>query len=68
MSLDKKAALASLSTSRKRERINDAQIVTKLPKAVKALMEEVAEKNGVSAGAINREALGEYFHKRGYRA
>lgn len=68
MALDKKAALASLSTSRKRERINDAQIVTKLPSAIKKLMEEVAATNGVSAGAINREALGEYFQKRGYRA
>lgn len=68
MSLDKKTALASLANGRKREKINDAQIVFKLPAAIKALINEVATKEGVSDATITREALGEYFHKRGYRA
>jgi hypothetical protein len=68
VTLNKKDALASLASGRKREKINDAQIVTKLPSAVKALISEVATKEGVSDATITREALGEYFHKRGYRA
>lgn len=68
MTLDKKAALASLSSGGKRQKINDDQIVVKLPKAVKALVEEVAGKQGVFSAVVVREALGEYFHKRGYRA
>jgi hypothetical protein len=68
VTLNKKEALASLASGRKREKINDAQIVTKLPSAVKALINEVATKEGVSDATITREALGEYFHKRGYRA
>jgi hypothetical protein len=67
VTLTKKAALASLAKGRKRERINDAQIVTKLPSAVKALINEVATKDGVSDATITREALGEYFERRGYR-
>lgn len=67
MSLNKKDALASLQTPKKREKVNDAQIVVKLPKAVKALVNEVASKDGVFDSVIVREALGEYFSKRGYR-
>lgn len=67
MTLDKKAALASLQAPKKREKVNDGQIVTKLPKAVKALINEVATKDGVSDATIVREALGEYFGRRGYR-
>ena len=68
MSLDKKAALASLSAGNKREKINDDQMVTKLPKAVKQLVEEIAKSRGVYSSNVVREALGEYLAKRGYRA
>lgn len=67
MSLNKKDALASLQAPKKREKVNDAQIVVKLPKAVKGLISEVATKDHVSDATIVREALGEYFNRRGYR-
>lgn len=68
MSMSQKEALASLSTSGKRQRVNDAQMVTKLPGAVKALVEGIATERGVSASVVTREAIGEYLHKLGYRA
>lgn len=68
MALDKKEALASLTGGGKREKVNDAQMVTKLPSAVKALVEEIGEGRGESAATITREALGEYLARRGYRA
>lgn len=67
MTLGTKAALASLSTGGKRERVNDAQMVTKLPSAVKQLVSDVARNREVSEAVIVREALGEYLHRRGYR-
>lgn len=68
MALDTKAALATLAGSGKRERINDAQVNLKLPSAVKALVEKIAEDSGRSDAAVWREAMGEYLHKRGYRS
>lgn len=68
MSLDKKAAIASLSTGNKREKINDDQMVTKLPAAVKLLVHEIAQSRGLPDAAVVREALGEYLARRGYRA
>lgn len=68
MTLDTKKALASLTTGNKRELVNDAQMVTKLPKAVKALVNGIAEERGVSEALVVREALGEYLARRGYRS
>jgi hypothetical protein len=68
MALNKKQALASLSAGGKRERVNDAQMVTKLPSIVKELVEEVAKSRDVSAADVTREAIGEYLARRGYRA
>ncbi len=66
MTLDTKAAIASLSTPGKRVRVNDDQIVLKLPKTVKALVEDIAKGKDVSAAAVVRESLAEYLDKRGY--
>jgi hypothetical protein len=63
---DTKTALEALSTGGKRVRVHDAQMVTKLPKAVKALIKEFGDARGMSEGAVVREALGEFFTKRGY--
>lgn len=57
----------ALSTGGKRVRIHDAQIVTKLPASAKKLVQEVASERGVSDATIVREALAEWFEKRGYR-
>jgi predicted transcriptional regulator len=59
--------IAALSTGGKRARIHDAQMVTKLPKRAKELVDEVAADREVSGSVIVREALAEYFEKRGYR-
>lgn len=60
--------ISALSSGGKRARIHDAQIVTKVPSRAKELVSEIADKQGVSDSAIVREALGEYFERRGYRA
>lgn len=67
MALDRKQALAALTTGGKRERINDAQVVFKLPSAVKSLVEEIATTRDVSDATVWREAMAEYLNKRGYR-
>jgi hypothetical protein len=59
-------ALAAMSTASKRVRVHNAQMVTKLPETVKALVSEVARTRGVSDADIVREALSEYFTRRGY--
>ena len=58
----------ALSSGGKRAKIHDAQMVFKLPKRAKELVNEVALKQGASDGAVLREALAEYFERRGYRA
>lgn len=58
----------SLRTGGKRARTHDAQMVTKLPARAKALVTEVATAQGVSEAAIVRDALAEYFERRGYRS
>lgn len=68
MTLDTKQAIASLSTPGKRVRVNDDQIVIKLPSVVKELVEGIAKGRDESAAAVWREAMGEYLAKRGYRA
>lgn len=52
----------------KRVRTHNAQIVVKLPAAAKALVEEVAESQGIPAAALHRLAIAEYLERRGYRA
>jgi hypothetical protein len=57
--------LAALNSGGKRTRIHDAQMVVKLPKAAKALVEAEAKREGVFDAVIVRRALGEYFERRG---
>lgn len=59
--------LNSLTAPNKRVKIHDAQMVNKVPKRAKELVEEIAAKREISSSAVVREALGEYFAKRGYR-
>lgn len=58
----------SLSGGAKRVRIHDAQIVAKVPQRAKDLVSEIAASRNVTDAVIIREALGEYFQRRGYRA
>lgn len=60
--------ISALSSGGKRARIHDAQIVTKVPNRAKELLGEVADKRKVSEAVIVREALAEYFERRGYRS
>lgn len=60
--------LAAMQTSNKRAKIHDAQMVTKLPQAVKDLVNEYAKSNSTSDADIVRQALAEYFERRGYGA
>lgn len=62
------ATVDALRTGGKREKVHDAQAVFKLPKAAKALIKEVAEKQEVTEGQVMRDALAEYFERRGYRS
>ncbi len=60
--------ISALSSGGKRARVHDAQIVTKVPTRAKELIAEIATAREVSDAVIVREALGEYFEKRGYKA
>lgn len=60
--------IEDLSAPRKRARIHDAQIVIKLPKRAKELVEGIAAKEQTDSSVIVRLALAEYFERRGYRA
>jgi hypothetical protein len=59
-------ALAALNTAGKRVKVHDAQMVIKLPQAVKDLVTEQANANEVSEATIVRWALADYFAKRGF--
>lgn len=59
-------ALEALTSGSKRPKIHDAQMVTKLPKAVKELVKEYGQNRGDSEGAVVRLALAEFFERRGY--
>jgi len=59
--------LSDLKAPTKRVRNFDAQMVTKVPKSAKVLVSSIANDTGKSEGAIVREALSEYFERRGYR-
>lgn len=65
MTSDAQEALATLNTPGKRARINDAQMAFKLPSAVKDLLGEHGEANGVSEATVVRWALYDYFEKKG---
>ncbi len=58
----------ALKTGGKRVKTHDAQVVFKLPATAKALVETIAAKRGVDAAVVYRDALAEYFEKRGYRS
>lgn len=60
--------ISALSSGGKRARVHDAQMVTKVPQRAKDLVKEVADKRKVSEAVIVREALAEYFERRGYRS
>lgn len=55
-----------LTAKSRREKIHDAVLNTKLPQAVKSLVEAEAERQNVYPADIVREALGEYLSRRGY--
>lgn len=59
-------AIAALGNAGKRVKVHDEQVVFKLPAPVKELVKEIAVARGVSDAAIHREALAEYFEKRGF--
>ena len=60
--------IEQLSGGGKRVKVHDAQIVAKVPARAKQLVSEIAAKREVSDSLIVREALAEYFERRGYRA
>lgn len=58
----------ALRSGGKRTKTHDAQMVFKLPSSAKELVKKVAGDTGNSEGGILRDALAEYFERRGYRA
>lgn len=60
--------IEALANAGKRVKVHNAQIVTKVPSSVKALIQEIARTKGVSDATIVRQALAEYFEKRGFGA
>lgn len=60
--------IQSLNGGGKRARVHDAQIVAKVPARAKELVGQIAKDREVSDSTVVREALAEYFEKRGYRA
>lgn len=61
------SAITSLRNSGKRVRVHDTQVVIKLPKAAKDQVDDIAARREVSASTVYREALAEYFERRGFR-
>lgn len=59
-------AIEAVKASGKRVRVHDAQMVTKLPKALKDLVNSYAKNSGDSESGVTRLALAEFFEKRGY--
>lgn len=59
--------LSALTNGGQRVKTHDAQIMIKLPSAAKALVEKVAEDQGVGSSAVVRAAIAEYLERRGYR-
>ena len=58
--------LSDLTNGGKRTKTHDAQIVTKLPRAAKELLEKAAEAQGFTLSDISRIAFAEYLERRGY--
>lgn len=58
----------ALRSGGKRTKTHDAQMVFKLPSSAKELVKKVAKDTSNSEGGILRDALAEYFERRGYRA
>ncbi len=59
--------MSETQTSSKRKRIMDAQMVTKIPKTLKDLVNEYAVSNDAYEADVVRWALGEFFEKRGIK-
>lgn len=55
-----------LNGTGQRTKTHDAQLVVKVPKAAKALIEKAAVAQGVSAATVVRHAVAEYLERRGY--
>ncbi len=55
-----------LAAVARRPKIHDAVMNTKIPSSVKALVEQEADRRGVTPAAVVREAVGEYLQRRGY--
>lgn len=60
--------IEALNSGGKRERVHNAQIVTKVPQSAKDLVNTISKKENVSEATIVRQALAEYFERRGYRS
>lgn len=61
------STIEALNSSGKRARVQDAQMVVKLPSSAKSLINEIAKKEEVSEAHVVRQAIAEYFERRGYR-
>lgn len=61
-----RSAIEALETAGQRAKVHDAVMNTKLPSAVKALVNTIAKERDVSDSLIVREALAEYLTRRGY--
>lgn len=64
-STDTTGLLATLTSSNRRPRIHDAQVVFKAPKSMKSLVESYATESGTDAASIYRAAVAEYLERRG---
>lgn len=62
------STIDALNEGHKRTKVMNAQMVLKLPQAVKDLIREQAEGSGVSDATIIRWALADYFDRRGIRS
>lgn len=61
-------ALSGLTGTGGRVKVHDAQMVIKVPGAVKSLVEEASKAEDVSQATIIRWALADFFEKRGIAA
>lgn len=59
-------ALAALHNNNRRVRVHDAQMVIKLPSAVKALVKSYGTGRNESEATVVRQALAEFFERRGF--
>lgn len=59
-------ALNSMHNSGRRAKVHDAQMVIKLPSPIKTLVKAYADGREESEAAVVRQALAEFFERRGY--